>query len=131
MDNFTCFLIDDDTDDQEIFCTVLETLFPEINCVTAVNGRVALDKLVSGEISPDIIFLDLNMPLMSGHQFLKEGNHSSILGNIPIIVLSTSSDHATKESVLELGAKHFITKPDRFSDWEPLLSRILSGQIKR
>lgn len=131
MNNFTCFLIDDDTDDQEIFCTVLENLFPKIICITAGNGQVALDRLLSGEVSPDVIFLDLNMPLMSGRQFLEGVNENAVLASIPIIVLSTSADQNTKASVLELGARQFITKPDKYSEWEKMLCDILSAfQIK-
>ncbi|HYF69269.1 MAG TPA: response regulator [Ohtaekwangia sp.] len=131
MNTFTCFLIDDDTDDQEIFCTVLGSLFPKIICITAGNGQVALDKLLSGEVSPDVIFLDLNMPLMNGRQFLKEVNRHTRLCSIPVTVLSTSADQDTKASVLELGARQFITKPDKYSEWETMLCEILNDfQIK-
>jgi CheY-like chemotaxis protein len=125
MQGFTVFLIDDDIDDQEIFMAIFGTIAPEARVITAVNGQVALSKLMSGEISPDVIFLDLNMPLMNGKQFLKEINKVNELKHIPIIILTTSSDQASKESVMELGARDFVTKPDRFSEWEAKLDRTI------
>jgi CheY-like chemotaxis protein len=129
VNSLTCFLIDDDVDDQEIFCAVLEIVAPGCNCITAANGQVALDMLTAGNISPDIIFLDLNMPLMNGRQFLFEVNRTNIAAGIPIVVLTTSADVSTRTSVLESGAKDFITKPDRFSEWEKVLKPVISNYL--
>jgi CheY-like chemotaxis protein len=118
----TCFLIDDDHDDQEIFCSVLEAIGIDNSCIMAPNGQVALDMLNSGSISPHIIFLDLNMPLMNGLQFLREYSGQKISSAIPVVVLTTSGDPATKQKMLELGAKEFITKPEKFSDWQKAVS---------
>ena len=126
VDHFTCLLIDDDIDDQEIFCTVIDSIAPWWRCVTAVNGQKALTMLQSNEVSPDIIFLDLNMPLMNGHQFLQEINRQKIISDIPVIVLTTSADPNTKAAILELGAKRFITKPDKFSEWERVLKEFVN-----
>lgn len=122
MNTFTCFLIDDDVDDQEIFCTVLEIIAPACKCITASNGQIALEMITAGKVSPNIVFLDLNMPLMNGRQFLLEINRLKLLQEIPIIVLTTSGDMNTKVSVLESGARDFITKPDKFSEWEKVLT---------
>ena len=129
MNSFTCFLIDDDVDDQEIFCTVLEAVAPSCYCVTAVNGQVALEMLKAGNVSPDIIFLDLNMPLMNGHRFLQEINQLKILPEVPIVVLTTSADANTKSTMLESGAKEFITKPDKFSEWEKVLKDTIENLL--
>lgn len=126
MKNFTCFLIDDDADDQEIFLSAIENIDPEIRNVTAFNGLQALDKLNSKEVTPDIIFLDLNMPLMNGLQFLKELFKNRKFSNIPVIVLSTTKDQGTIAETIQLGAKHFITKPDSFSEWEKALKIVLN-----
>jgi len=124
---FTCLLIDDDLDDQEIFCTVIDAIAPAWKCITAVNGEKALLMLQSDGVLPDIIFVDLNMPLMNGRQFLQEVNKLGMTKIIPIIVLTTSSDHSTKTAVLQLGAKEFITKPDKFSEWEEVLGRFVKS----
>jgi CheY-like chemotaxis protein len=107
----TIFLIDDDSDDREIFALALEELFPSFTCVTAKNGVEALEKLMSGDVKPDYIFLDLNMPRMNGRQCLAEIKKESALGKIPVIIYSTSSESAHKEQMISMGASAFVTKP--------------------
>jgi len=124
----TCLIIDDDQDDREIFLAVLETIAPACQGITAVNGQDALDKLISKAVDPDIIFLDLNMPLMDGCQFLSAFKQVDFQKAIPIIVLTTSSDKTTRARTLELGATQFVTKPDTFLDWERVLKEQLQDQ---
>ncbi|MEJ0105181.1 MAG: response regulator [Bacteroidota bacterium] len=118
-------LIDDDEDDQEIFLTALENIRLPVNCTVSDNARDALDKLVAGEISPELIILDLNMPVMNGQQFLMEVKKEKNLKNIPVIVLSTSSHELTIALTKELGASQFISKPERFEDLISQLRKIL------
>lgn len=123
---FTCFLIDDDVDDQEIFLSVMEDIAPSIHCVTAMNGQEAIKKLSCEEVKPDVIFLDLNMPLMNGKQFLMARNEMDQLRHIPVIILTTTSDKPSIEETMELGAKDYITKPDKFSEWGRIIKQKLT-----
>ncbi len=122
MSNFLCFLIDDDPDDQEIFLEVLRNISPSIRCVTANNGQEAIEKLKSRQVKPDLIFLDLNMPLMNGQQFLKACHLVEDCSKIPVIILTTSSDRRSVEETMKLGARDYITKPDKYSAWGKLIS---------
>ena len=124
----TCLIIDDDQEAREIFLALLETIAPACQVITAVNGQDALEKLISKKIDPDIIFLDLNMPLMDGCQFLSALELEHFKKAIPIIVLTTTSDNATRARVLELGATEFVTKHDTFSDWDRILKEQLQDQ---
>jgi CheY-like chemotaxis protein len=119
------FLIDDDLDDQEIFASVIENLSPDLKCVMAGNGKQGIEKLVSGEVNPDLIFLDMNMPLMNGKQFLIELKKDVRIKHLPVVILSTSSDKSNISEAKNLGAIEFITKPDRFSEWERVLKELL------
>jgi CheY-like chemotaxis protein len=125
MDPNKLMLIDDDEDDRDIFLSVLAEIAPDVTCITATNGRDALKKLGEAVVLPRLIFLDLNMPLMDGRQFLKEIRKSSTLDKLPIIILSTSSDKETIAQTKNLGAKDFITKPDKYSGWEQVLKNII------
>lgn len=124
---FTCLLIDDDIDDQEIFLSVLQEVAPSIRCYTASNGQDAIDRLMSEEVKPDLIFLDLNMPLMNGKQFLKACNLLEGCRSIPVIVLTTSSDKKSIEETRKLGARDYITKPDKFSSWGSVIKEKLNA----
>jgi CheY-like chemotaxis protein len=115
-------LIDDDEDDREIFISIIEAAYPAISLSVATNGQEGIQALQEAAVYPDLIFLDLNMPLMNGQQFMKVIKADSRLQHIPVVILSTSSDKATIHEMKELGATHFITKPDKFSAWEKMLN---------
>ncbi len=118
-------LIDDDEDDQEIFLTALESTRKPVHCTVLDSARKALSQIHRGELEADLIFLDLNMPLMNGQQFLTEIKRDEKLREIPIVILSTSSNAATAIQVKKLGAYHFFTKPDRFEDLVAILDEVL------
>ncbi|MEO6961487.1 MAG: response regulator [Puia sp.] len=118
-------LIDDDDDDQEIFLLAVAQVSKAVTCI-ALSGAVdALQKLASNEINPEIIFLDLNMPVIDGLQFLIKMKQIKRLKNIPVIIFSTSAHPATIQHSKELGASGYITKPDNFNDLAGLLTPLL------
>lgn len=75
----------------------------------AENGRAALDLLPNQNV--DAIILDINMPVMTGIEFLKEVKKVPKLGAIPVIVLTTQGEDDLKNQALALGAKAFMVKP--------------------
>jgi CheY-like chemotaxis protein len=122
----TCFLIDDDKDDQEIFMLALEDMNINVACVTANDGNEALNKFAQDEtFLPDYIFLDLNMPRINGKQCLVEIKKIDHLKNIPVIIYSTSSAQKDKLETEMLGASAFITKPSSISEFTKILSSYL------
>lgn len=117
-------LIDDDNDDQDIFISALGEVSSSVKCTAISDAVLALDKLRSEAIIPDVIFLDLNMPLMNGQQFLAEIKKDSGLNKIPVIVLSTTSHSAVMRDCRNLGALDFITKPDDYNTLIQILRSI-------
>ena len=107
-------LIDDDEEDHEIFLSAIRSISKELQCITFTNAREALVKLINKDLNPDVIFLDLNMPIMSGQEFLMEVKKKEEAQNIPVIIFSTTSNPSTIKLTKEMGAINFITKPDRF-----------------
>lgn len=80
-------------------------------------------------LRPDVIFLDLNMPLMNGKQFLQEIKRVDDIAGIPVTILSTSSDPHNIAETQKLGATGFITKPDRFSEWQAALKKFFTNHF--
>jgi CheY-like chemotaxis protein len=113
--------IDDDEDDLEIFCATVEEFDSKIICITFTSAKAALKKLNSGELCPDITFIDLNMPGMDGFQFLAEIKKSHEC-NFPIVVLSTCRQQSTIDKVKELGADGYISKPSSIKEFVKLLT---------
>ncbi|MDY0198119.1 MAG: response regulator [Tenuifilaceae bacterium] len=85
------------------------------------DGAEALDEMIVEK--PNLIILDLMMPVMDGFQFLEEKNK---LGDkTPVVVLSARSDIESINKALKLGAKEYITKPFSTSDLEDKISAFL------
>jgi CheY-like chemotaxis protein len=126
MNNKKFLVIDDDTDDRELFCEALASIDPVIICEHAVDGKEALTKLSTKEIEkPDIIFLDINMPIMNGWQFLTHLKKEEHYKEIPVIVYTTSSTQKDKRIASDLGALCFITKPHAFGRLKNMLGLIV------
>jgi CheY-like chemotaxis protein len=117
--------IDDDTDDCDLFLEALQAVSNAI--YTSSNDPVeALRKLTRQEIAPDVIFLDLNMPVMSGMEFLTEIKKNDIVKNIPVIIFSTSQFDDIKRQAKNHGAHDFISKPSDFNELKKIISLYIS-----
>jgi CheY-like chemotaxis protein len=115
MKNF--LLIDDDRIFNFISKATLEQMHIVNDIRTALNGREALALFTSyyKGLLPDIILLDINMPIMNGFEFLEAFNQLSLLGKekIKIIVVTSSEDPEDIRKVKSLGARECISKPLR------------------
>lgn len=115
-------LIDNDDDDRELFFEAVQDISKSAVCNTCRDASQALKELKAGEIIPEIIFLDLNMPIMNGQQFLTIIKADASLNYIPVVIFTTSSHPATIQRMIELGAEDFITKPDDFGKLVEILT---------
>ncbi|MBT1704510.1 response regulator [Chryseosolibacter indicus] len=121
-------VVDDDEDDKMVFTSALDSLDIPVEYETAKDGADALELINNNLLFfPDYIFLDLNMPGMTGFQFLEEIKKVSVLRTIPVIIYTTSNYEKDINRSFELGAYGFIRKPHRFEDLQNILKRILSN----
>jgi DNA-binding response OmpR family regulator len=121
-------LIDDDEDDQVIFACAVNEINSQIECNCFDNAERSLQVLQTNHNQkPDYIFLDLNLPIMHGFEFLQLVKTSSELNAIPVIVYSTSSREADKIKARELGAINFLSKPTSFTELKNKISDLLIG----
>ena len=119
-------LIDDDPDDQEIFCMALQSIDSTIQCTTANDGIEALQVLQSEKsFEPDFIFIDINMPRMNGIDCLKQIKELGIAKRAEMIMYSTTSDPRIIELSKKLGASDFMIKPASLSHLQEKLTEKL------
>jgi CheY-like chemotaxis protein len=110
-------LVDDSTIDNFINQKVMSSLGLVKEIHTALNGEQALEvfnRYQNGTISiPDVILLDLNMPVMDGYGFIQAFQSLKFphKENVLIIVLTSSSSSDDMNRVKGLGIKHYLTKP--------------------
>ena len=122
----TCFLIDDDEDDRDIFELALQQLGQNYKCVTSKSWSDALEILKKDDVNPDCIFLDLNMPLVSGRECLIQIRKLAKFRQTPVVIYTTSSEQKDKEDVMQLGATSFVTKPNKISVLSNILKEVLN-----
>jgi len=86
----------------------------------AGDGRQAMDAIASSK--PDLLILDLMMPIMDGFTFLERIRNRL---DIPILVVSARSDIDSIEKAIELGAADYLIKPFNSSDLLNKVERLL------
>jgi CheY-like chemotaxis protein len=119
-------LADDDRDDRDMFTEALADLDPQIVCHNAEDGSQALKLLSTVTDYPNIIFLDINMPVMDGWTLLRNLKRDDQFTHIPVVVYSTSSREKDRETARDLGAMCFVTKPDSFKMVKSMLEIVVS-----
>jgi len=85
--------------------------------IEAVNGEEALLYLKKQSRLPDIILLDLNMPKISGIEFLSILRNDTKLHHIPTIILTTSDNNKDIIACYEIGVSGYILKPLKYEDY--------------
>lgn len=118
-------LAEDDAEDQELFIDALDAADVPSEVTTVENGQELLDNLRDqSEPNPDIIFIDVNMPVKGGKQALEEIKSDKELRDIPAVMLSTWSHPADIEDSFEKGADLYVQKPNSFAGFVLLLKKV-------
>ncbi|MBF4491008.1 response regulator [Flavobacterium sp. JLP] len=131
-ENIRILLTDDDADDREFFADAIADIHLNFPVEFCKNGLELVNRLYDKNLGiPDIIFLDLNMPIMSGIESLKQIRDDSKFKNIPIIAIYSTS--ATEDGIRDtfgLGANAYIVKPTDFNDLKKLLKKVIEMDWK-
>lgn len=122
------FLVDDDSDDADVFIEAINSLDKNISCLAETNPVKALEFLQNTEILPDLIFLDYNMPVMNGNEFIEKIRAVKELQPIPVIMYSSYSENAVQQLSISHQTGRYITKPNSFKELAAVLKGILEGQ---
>ncbi|MCC7118125.1 MAG: SpoIIE family protein phosphatase [Anaerolineales bacterium] len=98
-------------DDEPFNVDYLEQELEDLNyqTIAAVNGKDALEK-ISAE-KPDLVLLDIMMPILDGFSVLEKVKADAEIRNIPIIVISANNDLPNMVKGIELGAEDYLPKP--------------------
>ena len=124
-------LADDDVDDQLFFQDAVEEMDEDIRIRTVYSGEQLMRILTKEDVVlPDLIFLDLNMPIKNGHQCLEEIRSNDKLKHIPIAIFSTSKSPNEVDKTLKAGANVYIHKPNDFARLKELISLVVSMEWK-
>lgn len=112
-------------DDKEAIAKVIANYFKdEYDCIYCENPLKGIQWLESNPI-PDLILLDLRMPLMTGEEFLGYIKKNELFKSVPIVVLSSEDSSSIRIRLLENGAEDFILKPFNPMELKVRLKKIL------
>lgn len=92
----------------------------------AKNGEEALNILEDKNNFPDLILLDLNMPKISGIEFLSILKASKNLRHIPTVILTTSNNQKDLEECYKIGVSGYILKPLKYDDYVKKIEAVLN-----
>jgi CheY-like chemotaxis protein len=120
-------LADDSVDEQFLFVHTFKSIDPDVRISTAINGVELIKMLNIPETRlPDLLFLDLNMPLKNGKESLAEIRKNPKLTDLRIIIYSTSDERRDIYETYALGANIYVRKPQDYLELEKTLAKLIS-----
>jgi CheY-like chemotaxis protein len=113
---------DDDEDDRLTFAEMLREIDPAIRLIQAEDGLHTLDFLENGDL-PDIVFLDINMPILNGYETLAEIRKDPRFSHMKVFMFSTTIYHQGYDKYARLNAR-FLSKPSTIKEGVNILRNI-------
>lgn len=110
-------LVDDSPQDRWLAQEVFETLCPDCTLTCVGSGREALALFDDPAFDPQVILLDINMPVMNGFEVLKVLKSTPRLVHIPVVILSTSEAQQDISEAYTLHASSYLVKSDSFTEF--------------
>jgi CheY-like chemotaxis protein len=129
---YRVLIVEDDQDDLVLLDRALRRaceamgIGVELSC--SVNGFDALSTVARGDLTsrlPDVVVIDLNMPVMGGELFLRRLRGEFGLGNVPAVVLTTSSEKPIHAAALSSGADYVFVKPNSFAELLVIANKVI------
>lgn len=118
-------MAEDDEDDQDFFKLALAEVNSAAELKIMTDGQALMKHLDSiGDVHPDILFLDINMPIKSGDICLKEIRSNATFDKLPVVVFTTSQSPNDIRMLYDYGANLFVTKPTKIESLKIMLEKI-------
>jgi CheY-like chemotaxis protein len=117
-------LVEDDNDDIDFFTDAFKGISANVKITVAGNSAQMFSHLDNDE-KFDIIFLDINLPIMNGIECLKLLKEKTKYRHIPIIMLTGSQSENDINETYQKGAHHYIPKPYKPLDYEFCLKAVM------
>jgi CheY-like chemotaxis protein len=130
-DDLHIVVADDELEDHELIKKAIKECDLNYIVTSVYNGMQLMNLLhkkgfykTENPNNPDLVILDLKMPIMDGFEALKQIKNNEQFKHIPVYILSESSHSDHKRSTAELGAEKFYTKPFNYGELQGMVSEI-------
>jgi two-component system, chemotaxis family, chemotaxis protein CheY len=123
---YNILIVDDSSIVRQVLIKTLKLSGVEVKQVFEANhGQEALDILETTWI--DLVFLDINMPVMNGIEFMRKLRSSASYLNTPVIVVSTEGNRERKAELADLEIKAYLRKPTTPELLAETIQNVLGG----
>ena len=102
-------IVEDNKVNMLLLKTIIKNLFSDATISEISNGKDAVDQFET--INPDIIFMDIQMPIMNGYEATKEIRNLKSGKNVPIIAITAGTEKEEKDKCINAGMNDYIAKP--------------------
>jgi CheY-like chemotaxis protein len=109
-DTFTVILVDDDDDEHQFFREIFATLEKPVDFHSLYNGKELINHFSENKVIPDLLFMDINMPMINGFAALKHIKSLEQLQLFPVVIYSTSENPEDIKNAYALGADLYCIK---------------------
>lgn len=123
MNNLKAIIVDDELHGRENLKKIMETYCPEIEIMGLADSAVNAGKIVNS-CKPDVVFLDINMPVLDGFDFLKEFDERDFM------VVFVSAHEEFGINAVKAGAADYLLKPINIKELKQTVKKLLSIQSK-
>lgn len=124
----TVILIDDDQDDLDLMRETIKDIDTSILCISFIYPEEALRVVINELIFvPNYIFIDINMPVITGDKVLREFRKVVSLESSVITMFSTSMPQPVSQALMDSGATYTFEKPNNISDLRKMLTKVFSS----
>lgn len=126
---FKFLIVDDSSIVRKVLTRTIGMTDLEVSeIIEAENGQVALDKLKNDWV--DIIFLDINMPVMNGIEFMEVLRKDETLKDMPVVIVSTEGSKDRIARLEQLGIRAYLRKPVSPEHITSTVLSLLEGENK-
>ena len=126
MSNYSILVAEDEDDVRDVLVRILE--FSGFEVVSVSDGQQAVDAAAAW--SPDLILLDVRMPVLSGFEACEIFKSQAATKDIPVIFLSAKGQESEINYGLELGAVEYLVKPFELMELVVIVKRVLNEYSK-
>lgn len=119
----TVLLVEDSEDNRGIVRQLVEDFFDDVRLVEADNGADGVKQ--ARELHPDLILLDLSLPIMNGWEAAQVLKGDPVTAKIPVIALTAHAMSGDEARARAAGCDDYVTKPIELMPFQALLARYL------
>ena len=125
------YLVDDDEDDRMFLSGAVQEVIENVTIIEYNNGVDFLEKVLSDKslMGSVLVIVDMNMPRMTGLETIREFKANPNMANVPIVVISTSSNPELQEQAFAIGAAGYLIKPSSATGLSEI-AKVIKGHFE-